>query len=105
MLAEEKGTPSNLAQLENQGKNISQPGSSSTDSVSSSSGNFFTFFFLSHFCFDLPFSFVFACVGGWRFGVLRLDILLFSNCFMSLADSDSESSSGGGSDAEHSPKS
>lgn len=35
--AEEKGTPSNLAQLENQGKNISQPGSSSTDSVSSSS--------------------------------------------------------------------
>ncbi|XP_015159260.1 transcription factor GTE4 isoform X1 [Solanum tuberosum] len=35
--AEEKGTSSNLAQLENQGKNISQPGSSSTDSVSSSS--------------------------------------------------------------------
>lgn len=35
--AEEKGTSSNLAQLENQGKNISQPGSSSTNSVSSSS--------------------------------------------------------------------
>ncbi|XP_055807197.1 transcription factor GTE4 isoform X2 [Solanum dulcamara] len=35
--AEEKGTSSNLAQLENQGKDISQPGSSSTDSVSSSS--------------------------------------------------------------------
>ncbi|KAK4364059.1 hypothetical protein RND71_015417 [Anisodus tanguticus] len=34
---EEKGTSSNPAQLENQGKNISQPSSSRTDSVSSSS--------------------------------------------------------------------
>ncbi|KAJ8534557.1 hypothetical protein K7X08_016285 [Anisodus acutangulus] len=35
--AEEKGTSSNPAQLENQEKNISQPSSASTDSVSSSS--------------------------------------------------------------------
>lgn len=39
MLVEEKGTSSNPAQMENQGKDVSQASSSSTDSVSSSSGS------------------------------------------------------------------